>query len=1252
MKRALFLAIVIAGLLNAVVPAETTQPDALQFFKNYFVTGDYVVGGVGLRGMGVNGIATGYIEIGVNDKPGVPEGVDILAAFLYWQAVTKDATGDAGAVGVTFGPWTQSVPTSKGTGIPLSVTGKPFGKVLGTGTPPCWSSGGGTGGGGGAYKTYTYRTDVLRFLKLDEDTGKYRVNGWYQVQLPDGDGVTALGASLVVIYRDPAMPLKAIVLYDGAYTMDQSTQGMSQSIKWFYDGTASAKLTHIVGSGQNNKSEILWFNKELPGETVIEVNPFWSSAGPNWDNRTFTIDANKKPLPGLPTEVRTSVDHQGLGTFDCLTWAAIIYATPVNDDDFDGLLNAWESSPPPTDPYGVQLPDLAAMGATPDHKDVFIEVGYMYADGDPRTEELDGTVSYGGVPKPAHSHMPTPAAIKLMGDAFKNAPVDCIGEVCKGIRLHIDPGPDYEYPFCTPAERAAGNCIIVPGTLARGGEALNETATQCTRLEGDPVWVCQYPDYPGTVGWKTGFRYIRDEVLAGPPPPADPSLEDDPCEAPGNTCVRRFDANRHDMFHYVWFAHSVGMPKSTKPCLEGSVPANDVNGLCQAPITDNPDFHIPRTNSGVADFPGGDVLVTLGAFSDREGKPGGTDFMVASTVMHELGHNLELRHGAWQATAESPVAPAPNCIPTYLSVMNYLYQLRGLLDDAGVPHVDFARDVGIHPTDATSEQNVSDGPLAFTPLYRIGWYTPLAGSYLEDPITHLPRTTVAGRHCDGSDILATDQPMVRVDAATVAGSIDWNADGDLLDSLYQQDVNFNGRIVQFPGAAPELPPSFDDWANVHLNQLGARRNVGARFMDEQGRNAFGPLSIGLAAWDLGRWEAGRWEAGRWEAGRWEAGLSQGDLNQGDNGRWEAGRWEAGRWEAGRGDDGRGDGGGGDYFVGDPNNPGGCLDHETATLLANTPPYGFACVLEGFSIHCEWMATNEGNEIEYALYRVTGTALTADQEWVPVMTVTADGSSEYAVTFEDTLDKGVSYLYFATAVYQSEGTSTGEVESSPSDTAQIVGPNHAPVAINDSYSVPMGGVLTIAKPGVLANDTDTDGDGLTAVPMSGPSRGTLLLNADGSFTYTPDAGYTGDDSFTYKANDGTADSNIATVTIAVKVYTLYGIQNVPPAASTVKAKAGSSVPMEWQFKDGSVVVNSSGVHHQVTVVGTNVSYTISDTDPGSSSFRYDITTNTWYFNLQTKKPSGEPYPIGEYQVTITPTTPGYRASPSFKLTLTK
>ena len=64
------------------------------------------------------------------------------------------------------------------------------------------------------------------------------------------------------------------------------------------------------------------------------------------------------------------------------------------------------------------------------------------------------------------------------------------------------------------------------------------------------------------------------------------------------------------------------------------------------------------------------------------------------------------------------------------------------------------------------------------------------------------------------------------------------------------------------------------------------------------------------------------------------------------------------------------------------------------------------------------------------------------------------------------------------------------------------------------------------PGVLGNDTDVDGDALTAAPgRATPPNGTLTLNADGSFTYTPDANFNGTDSFTYTANDGTADCNV-------------------------------------------------------------------------------------------------------------------------------
>ena len=58
--------------------------------------------------------------------------------------------------------------------------------------------------------------------------------------------------------------------------------------------------------------------------------------------------------------------------------------------------------------------------------------------------------------------------------------------------------------------------------------------------------------------------------------------------------------------------------------------------------------------------------------------------------------------------------------------------------------------------------------------------------------------------------------------------------------------------------------------------------------------------------------------------------------------------------------------------------------------------------------------------------------------------------------------------------------------------------------------------------MLANDTDADGDPLTATLVSGPANGTLTLNADGSFVYTPNANFNGTDTFTYSVSDGTLD----------------------------------------------------------------------------------------------------------------------------------
>jgi hypothetical protein len=90
---------------------------------------------------------------------------------------------------------------------------------------------------------------------------------------------------------------------------------------------------------------------------------------------------------------------------------------------------------------------------------------------------------------------------------------------------------------------------------------------------------------------------------------------------------------------------------------------------------------------------------------------------------------------------------------------------------------------------------------------------------------------------------------------------------------------------------------------------------------------------------------------------------------------------------------------------------------------------------------------------------------------------------------------------------------------------------APVARDDAYTTAEDATL-IAAPGILANDTDADGGPLTAVLVSGPAHGTLVLGPGGSFTYTPAPDYHGPDGFTYRASDGEATSAPATVSITV------------------------------------------------------------------------------------------------------------------------
>ena len=91
-------------------------------------------------------------------------------------------------------------------------------------------------------------------------------------------------------------------------------------------------------------------------------------------------------------------------------------------------------------------------------------------------------------------------------------------------------------------------------------------------------------------------------------------------------------------------------------------------------------------------------------------------------------------------------------------------------------------------------------------------------------------------------------------------------------------------------------------------------------------------------------------------------------------------------------------------------------------------------------------------------------------------------------------------------------------------------NDAPGANPDEASTDEDVAVTLA---VLGNDTDVDSALLTPVNVSDPAHGTAVVNGDGTITYTPALNYFGPDSFTFRANDGAADSNLATVSITVR-----------------------------------------------------------------------------------------------------------------------
>jgi len=218
---------------------------------------------------------------------------------------------------------------------------------------------------------------------------------------------------------------------------------------------------------------------------------------------------------------------------------------------------------------------------------------------------------------------------------------------------------------------------------------------------------------------------------------------------------------------------------------------------------------------------------------------------------------------------------------------------------------------------------------------------------------------------------------------------------------------------------------------------------------------------------------------------------------------------------------------------------GSLDSNVATVSITIDPVNDPPVANNDSY-----SVNEGDTLNVAAPGVLANDTDADSPSIHAVLVSGPA---HAASFTLNADGSFSYVHDGSETTSDSFTykaNDGSLDSNVATVTITVAPvNDAPVANNDSYSVNEGGTLNIAAPGVLVNDTDIDSPSIHAVLVSGPAHAaSFTLNADGSFTYVHDGSETTSDAFTYKANDGSLDSNVATVSITINAV------NDPPVAN--------------------------------------------------------------------------------------------------------
>jgi hypothetical protein len=738
-------------LLVSTGAAPPTLPNPLSFENNYFVTGDYASAGVSLRGLGVGGMASGYINIADSTttpgvSQGVPDGADIIDGFLYWETLENTPSHSGGSG--TF------------LGYPIS------GQQIGSDLP--YNDGAHSG------TLRVYRADVNTYFP--GTNGVRSGSGQFAVSLPDGGSTFPFneGASLVVIYRvlSSNFPLKSVVIYDGSAV---PTGAGSQNVQGFYDA--------VGGS--------------ITGENTTLFN-----ASGSWNNISSSVT-----LPADSSQFSASLSPGA-------AYAAVIFSTPVNNSDNDGILNAWKAGPATGDffagqpgYYDVKTESWVPLpGAKQGEKDLFVQLDYM------------------------------------CGNVLSNGSCDPAQE-----DLFPSPDPDGNDPLAIVTNAFAADGIVLH--LEIGNIVPESTCTD--NLTTNPPQLCEFPTEPGVIGWKNSLEFSKlwPRNLAS-------------CEA-GGDCSIRFPYGQKDSYHYVLFGHSLTIPAWNTPygsitgiqaiaggtttitttgiptcpsriTISGVLGSPGLNGVynttgCTAttmtvatPPSVTTNWTYPNTLaepvigitsgtvtsiSGYSDLGGQDSAVTLGLWETAPNQNMSKRAnVIAGTLFHEIGHTLGLSHGGLYHETPGSYIPTfdVNCKPNYQSVMNYLFQLDGVGSNAAVAYSNQQLD-GDPPggppavlndgslTSGMSLTDASGNPATFS---TSSWYAPY--------ISGISPGSPASMHCDGTP-LNGDTPEYRLNGSIAPITPAWAS----------------GQNIAYDGAPYSQLLGYNDVANIDLRQVGA-----------------------------------------------------------------------------------------------------------------------------------------------------------------------------------------------------------------------------------------------------------------------------------------------------------------------------------------------------------------------------------------------------------------------------------------------